>query len=336
MKKLALLLSVCAGTAMMLVGCSGKISNDVITINQYKGLEVEKVTPAEVTDADVEMSIQSTLETMATINEITDRPAQEGDYITIDYVGKMDGVAFDRGSADDQYFQLGSGGFIPGFEDGIVGHSVGEVFDIDVTFPEDYSADMAGKDAVFTITLDKIEEHIIPELTDELVANELSATATTVEEYRAEEKANLVTSNQESADSEFMSKVWNELLENCEVETYPEADMEEMNAEIEAQFSTVATMYGVDVDTFIQQYYGITQQEMAENLLKQQYAIELIAEKENITMTVAEYEEELEVYATRWGYTAEEMEELVGHDELEKMFIQDKVGAWLVEHAKAV
>lgn len=337
MKKLTGLLSVLVTASMMLTGCSGKISNDVITINKYKGLEVEKVTAAEVTDADVEASIQSTLDTLATETEITDRPAQEGDYIVIDFVGKQDGVAFTGGSADDQYFQLGSGGYIPGFEDGIVGHSVGEVFDIEVTFPEEYhSEEMAGQDAVFTITLDQIIERIVPELTDELVASELSSTAKTVEEYRAEEKANLEKSNKESAESEYLSKLWNALLEQCEVEEYPEADVEEMNAEIEAQYGDLASMFQVDVDTLIQQYYQITQQEMVEELLKQQYAIELIAEKENIVLTVEEYEAELEEYATRWGYTSEAMEETLGHDKLESIFMQEKVEEFLYEHSKAV
>lgn len=336
LKKLALTLTVSVFAMTMLAGCSGKISNDLITINKYKGLEVEGVTAAEVTDADVESSIQSTLYTMGTENVITDRTVQEGDFVVIDYVGKVDGVAFTGGTADDQTLEIGSDSYIDGFEDGIIGHKTGEVFDINVTFPENYSEELGGKDAVFTITLDKIYELIVPELTDELVASELSTISTTIEEYREEQKANLETSNQEAAESEFLSKVWNALLENCVVEEFPEADLEEMITEIEAQYGTVASMYGVDVDTFIQQYYGITEQEMAENLLKQRYAIELIAEKEKITLTVAEYEEELEEYATRWGYTAEEMEELVGHDELEMMFIQERVGEWLVDNCKTV
>ncbi len=339
MKKLVLTCVAGLLAATMLAGCSDNqtISNDVITITQYKGLEIEAVEAAEVTDEDVEESIRSTLEMMATSNEITDRAAQEGDVVTIDFVGKMDGVAFDGGSADDQTLELGAGQYIDGFEEGIVGHSKGEVFDIDVTFPEDYGAeDLAGKPAVFTITLDKIEEKIVPELTDELVVEKLSTTARTVEEYRAEEKENLILSNQQSADSQLSQNMWVKLLENCEVKEFPEDDMENILSEIETQYSSVAQMYSMDVDTFIQQYYGITQQEMAENLLTQQYAIELIAETENITMTAEEYEQELEAYAETWGYVAEELEEYVGHDALEEMFIQEKVGAWLVENCKQV
>ncbi len=335
-KKLAAMLAVCTFTMTMLVGCSGKISNDLITINKYKGLEVENVTVAEVSDEDVESSIQSTLYTIGTENVITDRAVQEGDFVVIDYVGTVDGVAFTGGTADDQTLEIGSDSYIDGFEDAIIGHKTGETFDINVTFPENYSEDLSGKDAVFTITLDKIYEWVVPELTDELVVSQLSTTATTIEEYRAEQKANLETSNKEAAESEFLSKVWNALLDNCVVEEFPEDELADMITGIEAQYGTVASMYGIDVDTFIQSYYGITEQEMAENLLKQRYAIELIAEKEEITLTVAEYEAELEEYASRWGYTSEEMEELVGHDELELMFIQERVGEWLVENCKRV
>lgn len=337
MKKIVLVCLASVLAMLLLVGCSGEISNDVIKISQYKGLEVKKVTVAEVTDKDVEASIKTTLQTYSTRNEITDRGAQEGDIVTVDFVGKMDGVAFTGGSANDQQIKLGAGGYIDGFEEGIIGHKKGEVFDINVTFPENYdSSDLAGKAAVFTFTLDKIEEEIIPELTDELVVEKLSKTATTVEEYKEEEKANLILSNEQSAESRLTQSVWAVLLENCVVEKFPEDDMEEMLEEIEAQYSNVATYYSMDVDTFIQQYYGVTQQKMAENLLKQQYAIELIAEKEKITLTVEEYEEELAAYAERWGYAAAEMEEILGHDELEKMFIQEKVGQFLIDNCKQV
>ena len=139
-KIIAALVGIC--TVVVMTGCGNKgISNDKITIKQYKGLEVEKVDPVEVTDTDVEDSINSTLQTKSTQNDITDRQAQEGDVVTIDYEGKKDGVAFDGGTAQDQQLELGSGSFIDGFEDGIVGHNIGETFDLNLTFPEDYKSE---------------------------------------------------------------------------------------------------------------------------------------------------------------------------------------------------
>ena len=182
-KIIAALIGIC--TVVVMTGCGNKgISNDKITIKQYKGLEVEKVDPVEVTDTDVEDSINSTLQTKSTQNDITDRPAQEGDVVTIDYEGKKDGVAFEGGTAQDQQLKIGSNSFIAGFEEGIIGHNIGETFDLNLTFPENYQKeDLAGQPVVFTVTLDKIAEVIVPELTDELVA-ELSETSKTIADYK--------------------------------------------------------------------------------------------------------------------------------------------------------
>ena len=124
MKKRILAFALCMIMAVSVVGCS--ISDGVITIKKYKNLKVEKVIPAKVTDDDIEMSIQSTLQTMATRIDVTDRPVQSGDVVTMDYLGKVDGVAFEGGTAKDAELLIGSQTFITGFEEAIVGHTVGE------------------------------------------------------------------------------------------------------------------------------------------------------------------------------------------------------------------
>ena len=136
-----------------LAGCgSGKLSNDYVTVNKYKGLEVTEVAKNEVSDDSVEQEVQSRLEAAATEQDVTDRAAQSGDWVNIDYTGTLDGVAFDRGTATGYDLELGSGSFIgangdyQGFEDQIVGHNTGEEFDITVQFPDSYqSSDLAGK-----------------------------------------------------------------------------------------------------------------------------------------------------------------------------------------------
>ncbi len=222
MKKriIAALVGLC--TVAVMTGCGNKeISNDKITIKQYKGLEVEKVDEIKVTDTDVEDSIKSTLQTKSTENEITGRPVKDGDVVTIDYEGKKDGVAFDGGTAQDQQLEIGSGSFIPGFEEGIIGHNIGETFDLNLTFPQEYqSEELAGQAVVFTVTLDKISEVIVPELTDELVA-ELSESAKTIDEYKKEVKEDLETSNKQAAKSEQQQHIWDALMEQCTVEKYP-------------------------------------------------------------------------------------------------------------------
>lgn len=329
MKKRILAFALCMIMAVSVVGCS--ISDGVITIKKYKNLKVEKVIPAKVTDEDIEMSIQSTLQTMATRIDVTDRPVQSGDVVTMDYLGKVDGVAFEGGTAKDAELLIGSQTFITGFEEAIVGHTVGETFDINVTFPKDYNKELAGKPAVFTITLHKIQVEKVPELTEELV-KELSATATTIEEYKKETRAYLELSNAETAQSELEQKVWQALIENCVIEEYPEDMMKAQLASIEEQYSMVASMYGMELDEFLKEVYGITSEEMAHNLIKQQLAVKLIAEKEKLTFTLEDYEAGLADYAMQYGYDdPEEFEETVGEEVIRNMLLQKQVGNWLME-----
>lgn len=340
MKKSVIALIVSVFAAASLVGCSGKISNDIITINKYKGLEVKEVESVEVTDEDVDESIRSTMDVMGLSEEkeITDRPAQNGDVVTIDFVGKIDGVEFEGGAGKGYELGIGTNSFIDGFESGIIGHTIGEEFDLNLQFPDPYelNPDLAGVDVVFTVKLHAIQCTIYPELTDTLVT-QLSSTATTVEEYKKQEKENLQASNDESVKSQLSQYVWQALIENCEVEEFPKEDMTEMLATIESQYSYIASVYGMEVSDLIQAQYGITQEKMAQNLLVQRYAIDLIAEKEGLILSVEEYEEGLAEYALQYGYDdPAEFEEVVGHDELERMIVQNRVGEWLIENCKQV
>lgn len=336
MKKKVLALAIGMIMALSLAGCSKGISNDIITIKQYEALEVKKVTPLEVTEDDVEMSIQSTLQTKAIRTDVTDRPVQKGDIVTMDYLGKTDGVAFEGGTAENAELLIGSGQFIDGFEDALIGHSVGETFDIDVTFPENYHEELAGKAVVFTITLHKIQVEEIPELTEDLV-KELSATATTIEEYKEETREQLKMSNEATAKSELEQKVWQALIENCVIEEYPKDMMDAELASIEEQFAIVVSMYGMEVDEFLQQVYGITAETMAQNLIKQELAVKLISEKEELTLTLEEYEVGLADYAIQYGYDdPATFEEMIGEEEMRNILLQKKVGEWLIEHCVQV
>lgn len=336
MKKqiLAFIMGICMMAT--LVGCgNGEIANDKIRIKQYKGLEVEAVT-LEVTDEDVEMSIQSTLETMSTKTDITDRPAQEGDLVVIDYEGKLDGVAFDGGTATEQSVEIGAGMYVTGFEEGIVGHSIGETFDVDVTFPENYSEELGGKAVVFTMTLHSIQEVTVPELTEDLLP-QLSETAKTIEEYKEEVRADLEASNQESMESAIESAVWEKLLENCVVDKYPDGQVEEFVTTVETEFGEYAAQNDMTAAELFEMYYGVTPEDYVKNSVKMEYAIALIAEKENITLTAKEYEEGLAEYATAQGYEdAEAAEEAIGRETMELILLQPKVGQFLVDNCKIV
>ena len=318
-------------------GAKGALSNDNITIKQYKGLEVEKVEVITVTDEDVEMSIQSDLETLATKTDITGRPAQLGDIAIIDFEGKKDGVAFDGGAGTDYELELGSGQFIDGFEDGVVGHNIGETFDLDLKFPEDYgSEDLAGQAVVFTVTLKGLQQKNVPELTVDIL-EQLGTKATTIEEYKAQIRSDLETSNAQTADSTLLGSVWEALVENCDVKKFPEGMVEDYVKNLEEQYSYYAQMYGMEIEDFFKQIFGMSAEEVAKTTATQELAINLIAEKEGLTISDKAYDEGVKELASQYGYEdTEEFIKAYTEDGIRKALLQEKVGKFLVDNAVQV
>lgn len=349
------LLGGCSGKSYK-VGENGEFYNNSIVITKYKGLEVEKVEPIPVTDEDVEMSIQSDLEVEWEKVGIKDRAAQDGDTVIIDYVGKKDGVAFDGGSADNSSLTLGSDTFIDGFEDGIIGHTPGESFDLNLTFPPDYqSADLAGQAVVFTVTLDAI---VPTELTEAMVPL-LSSTATTIEEYKAEVKKNLEKNNEESAMESMKSSLFSILYEECKVTKYPEKELEEnitnatkdYTSEYQNYMSYASMMNGVTVeeyektngmtvDEYVLAAYGSTIEEIVKMQCAIKMAVELVAEVEEITVTEDDIDAFVEKYATQYGYDKAEYKEGFiqqnGEETLKAATLQEKVIDALWEHCTVV
>ena len=325
------LLGGCAG------GTKGAISNDNLKIKQYKGLEVEKVQEIAVTDEDVEMSIQSDLETLATKTDVTDRAAQLGDIATIDFEGKKDGVAFEGGAGTDYELELGSGQFIDGFEDGVVGHKIGETFDLDLTFPEDYdSKDLAGQAVVFTVTLKGLQQKNVPELTVDIL-EQLGTKATTIEEYKAQIRSDLEVSNKETAESTLLASVWEALVDQCEVKKFPEGMLDDYVKNLKEQYSYYAQMYGMEIEEFFKQIFGMSAEEVAKTTATQELAINLIAEKEGLNISDKEYKEGMKELASQYGYEdTEEFIKAYTEDGIRKALLQEKVGKFLVDNAVQV
>ena len=250
-KKLAVLAAGICALSLLLTGCSSEISNDYVTITKYKGVEIDKVDADAVSDNDVETQINSVLQSKSTTTEVTDRAAQTGDTVTIDYEGKKDGEAFKGGTATDAQLTLGSGQFIDGFEDGVVGHNIGDTFDLDLTFPENYgNEDLAGQAVVFTVTLKGISQTDVPELTDEFVQS-VSDTSKTVEEYKKEIKK-YSEKNQAKKTSRIQSRkiAWKAVLENTTVNKYPKKDLKNMISSIKTQYKNMASYYNLDFVRF--------------------------------------------------------------------------------------
>lgn len=333
------------------VGDKGEVYNDYVKIKKWKELEVERVDPTPVKDEDVEMSIESDLQTLAKTVDVTDRAAAMGDQVVIDYVGKLDGVAFDRGSANDQTITLGEAGFIDGFEKGIVGHKPGETFDLPLTFPKDYgNADLAGKAVVFTITLDKIQEIVIPKLNDE-TAKQLNSKAKNVEEYKKLVKENLEDLNQEEAEMQMKSNLLGVFLEQCEVIEYPEEELkeniEDMTEFMDKQLEEYAAYAGMTAEAYFEAS-GFTEElwekqidESVKDNLLIKYSLELLLDVEKISHTEEDYKSFLKEEAEKQGFKdAEEVEEALesyyGPGGAELYFLQMNAVDILYENCKIV
>lgn len=346
MKKRVAAVVLCAAMTMSLAGCGKELSNEYIKVKQYIGLEVAEVEKAEVTDSDVENEISTMLLYSAEEIDVTDRAAQNGDTVQIDYVGSIDGVEFDGGTAEDASLELGSGAFIgadgdyAGFEEQIVGHNVGEEFDITVKFPDDYSGtEVAGKVANFHITLDRIYTIKEAELTDEWVC-ENSEESKTAEEYKEEIRAQLEVANESSWKQEMQSAVLEALMEQVEVISLPEDEVNDNYNQIDEYYRQIAEMYGVEFDEFLTSYMGMTEgqfieqaTESAETYVKQGLVLELIAEKEKLTLSDKEYEEEVKNLAKDYGYEddVDSFVELYGEETIRKSLTEEKVLEFLVE-----
>ena len=349
-KKLAAVLAASALTAGLLAGCSGELSNEYVTVKQYKDLEVTQAEAQEITDDYVEQVIQSNLSAAMTKETVTDRAAQSGDWVNIDYTGYIDDETFEGGSAEGADLELGSGSFIgateeyAGFEDQIVGHSTGDEFDITVQFPEDYQdTTKAGVVARFHIVLNEIYSQNIPDLTDEWVA-ENSQDSATVDEYREEVRKQLEESSEQSARSELETGVQQALLDNSEMKKYPDGVVDELIAQMEDYYTQMAAMYGVELSEFIQNYLGTTEddfnaqlKESAEQTAAMDEAIKLIAEKQKLTPSAEEYEERMKEYAAQVGMDdVDAYKEQVGEDTLKDAILMDVVLEYLTDECVQV
>ncbi|HJB01071.1 MAG TPA: trigger factor [Candidatus Mediterraneibacter merdavium] len=349
MKKKIIAAALAAAAAVSLMGCGNELSNEYVIVKQYKGLEVPQAQAAAgVTEEEIEQAIQVNLQRTAQQNPVTDRAAESGDWVNIDYAGTVDGVAFDGGTAQAQDLLLGSGSFIgasgeyEGFEDQIIGHKTGEEFDITVQFPENYSPDMAGKVADFHIVLNEIYVEDIPELTDEWVlAN--SEGAKTVDEYREEIRSQIEENNDMQAESELTEALWGALMENVEIKKYPEAAVDEHIEQTKEQYVQMAELYGTTLEDMITTQFMMTEEDFDEILRESAQeaaafdeAVKLIADKEKLNLSDAEYEEKIAGYAEEYGFEVEEYKEQMGEERLKNTILRETVMRYLIDECVQV
>lgn len=295
-----------------------------ITLAEYKGVTVESSVP-EVTEADIDSQIATSLEEVA--EEVTDADAviQEGDIANIDYEGTLNGEAFDGGSDTGYDLTIGSGSFIDGFEDGLIGAKTGEERDLNLTFPEEYpSEELAGQDVVFHVTVNSIKRP--PELTDEWVKENTGYED--VAAYRDSVRANLEASNEASAQSTAQTDAWYQVYDNSEVIEYPEEDIQKEIDAYNGLMTDYAEQNNMTLEELIEAQ-GITQdeydeqcQQYAESMVKQNLVVQAILDNEGLTLEGEKGQAALENLLA--SYSMETKEELV--EQYGELAVNESIG----------
>ena len=292
-----------------------------IEIGEYKGLKAEKVI-AKVEDSEIDAQIKGMADRNARMVSVEDRAAAMGDTVVIDFEGFKDGVAFDGGKAEGHTLELGSGAFIPGFEEQIVGKNIDDEFEITVTFPEEYGAEeLAGKEAVFKIKLHEIKLRELPEIDDEF-AKDVSE-FDTLDELKADLKEKALAQKARFADEEVENDLVSQIVESLKGEI-PEAMFESrLNQSVE-EFGYRLQMQGLDLDTYLK-YSGTSMDDFkatfrpqAESQVKFRLALEKIVELEKIEATEEELNARFEEMAKQYGMEVEAVKNAVPASELAK------------------
>lgn len=331
--------------ATLMTGCQqNSYSNDYVNLGQYKGLHYAPAA-VSVTDEEVNQQIQQVLASQSTTTEITDRTdVQNGDTVNIDYVGTVDGTAFEGGTAQGSDLTIGSGRFIPGFEDQLIGAKVGETTKIKVTFPAEYSnnPDLAGKEAEFTVTINKISKTVTPELTDTVVQSLPNSTAKTVDEYKESVKKQLADYKQQQADYTKQNTVWQQVMDNAELKKYPEGEVEQYVKDATDYYTQAASVNEMELGDFLTSYYNMTEEDFntriqaeAEEVIKREVVVNAIAEAEKLAISDDEYKEGVERYAANYGFSdTAAFEEQYDKDVIMNSLLTEKVMNFVVENAK--
>ena len=293
-----------------------------VGLGKYKGVEVEK-TDVTVSDEEVDAELAAEQEKNASYNEITDRPVADGDKINLNFEGFVDGVAFEGGKGEDYPLTIGSGSFIPGFEEQLVGAEIGKEIEVNVTFPENYqSAELAGKPAVFKCTVLKITEKVLPELNDEF-ADDVSEFST-LEEYKADIRKNLEVKKEEKARTEKENKVIDAIIADSEIEI-PEPMLKAQQEQIVDEFAQRLQSQGLNIDQYFS-YIGGSRDKMMEEVkdradkrIRTRLVLEEIVKAENIVATDEDFEVELGKLAEAYGTDLDTIKKIFEGREKDRM-----------------
>lgn len=289
-----------------------------VTLGDYKGLKVDKVS-TRVTQKEVDEEIEKERERNARTIEVTDRAVQDKDEVTLDFEGFVDGVAFEGGKGEDYPLTIGSGSFIPGFEEQLIGAEIDKEVEVNVTFPKEYhSEELAGKDATFKCTVHTIKAKELPELDDEF-ASEVSE-CETMDAYRAEVKKNIKERKDRTGKEKKENQAVDQAIENAQMDI-PEAMIEFQVRQMADDFARRIQQQGLTVEQYFQ-FTGMTAEKMleemrpqAEKSIKTRLVLEAIVKAENIEVSDERVEEELTKMAEAYQMEVEKLKEFMGENE---------------------
>ena len=310
-----------------------------VTLGEYKGLEVEKVS-TRVTQKEIDAKVQEEAEKNAREITVEDRPVQDGDQVILDFEGFVDGVAFEGGKGENYPLTIGSGSFIPGFEEQLIGAEAEKEVEVNVTFPEDYHAeDLKGKPAVFKCTVHEIKAKELPEIDDEFAA-EVSE-FDTLEEYKADIKAKLKDQKAAEGKRKQEDAVVEQAIKNAEYEI-PQPMIETETIQMADDFARRLQSQGLSMEQYFQ-FTGLTAEKMMEEFRPQavkrietRLVLEAVVKAENIEISDEKLDEELAKMAESYSMEVEKLKEFMGENEKkqmkEDMAVQEAI-TFLVENA---
>ena len=294
-----------------------------VTLGEYKGLKVDKVS-VEVTDEEVDAEIEKERERNARTVEVTDRAVQDKDEVTLDFEGFVDGEAFEGGKGEDYPLTIGSGAFIPGFEDQLIGAEIGKEMEVKVTFPEEYQAkELAGKEAVFKCTVKAIKAKELPELDDEF-ASDVSEEGETMDEYKAEVRGKIKERKEREAKEKKENQTVEQAVANAEIDL-PEPMVDLQARQMADDFARRIMQQGMSLEQYFQ-FTGLSEEKMMEELkpqaekrIRTRLVLEAIVAAENIEVSDERLEEELKKMADAYQMEVDKLKEFMGENEKKQM-----------------
>jgi len=341
MKKKLCLAAILSMMMVVLAGC-GKLNPDkYVTLGNYKDLSVD-VTYVTFSEEDVQTCADNELGVYIQTYDLYDyepivsaNTVEQGHIVNIDYEGKIDGQIFAGGSAQGAHLEIGSGQFIPGFEDGLVGKNVGENVELDLAFPEDYqNAEYAGKNVVFSVSINSIDKREMPEITDELIASlNMSEEITTYDAYLDYLRKYLQDTCDEQNETALQNAVWEAVYAVCEVSDPPQEMIDKQYADLEEYFRSYAEYYSMDLETFVSSQMGMDMtafQEKNTESATEQAKIELaymaLAKAEDIDVNDKMMNEVAESEYALYGYaSAEDLINEMGEEDYKSHVMRIKV-----------